>query len=167
MATTVATGKKIERKYVAHYINSAAVGAVEAAYTRLGKDLEEYTVERNATVDKKQNIFGETSVTLSAYEKSGVVDPYYAVVGDPLFVRLQSILDGDLTLDDCNADVVTVKLWDVETTGVYPAICEKVVIEVSSDGGDTTGYQIPFTLHYTGEKSSGTFNPATKVFKAG
>lgn len=165
MATTIASGKKIERKYVAHYINTST-GSAEAAYTRLGKDLEEYTVDRNATVDKKQNILGETSVILSSYEKSASVDPYYAVVGDPLFDRLQSILDGDLTLDDCNADVVTVKLWGEETTGAYPAIREKVVIEVSSAGGDTTGYQIPFTVHYTGEKTSGTFNPSTKAFTA-
>ena len=33
-------------------------------------------------------------------------------------------------------------------------------------GGDTTGYQIPFTIHYTGEKVKGTFNVSTKTFTA-
>ena len=37
-------------------------------------------------------------------------------------------------------------------------------IEVTSYGGDTTGYQIPFTLHYTGEKVKGTFNVSTRTF---
>lgn len=29
-----------------------------------------------------------------------------------------------------------------------------------------TAYQIPFTLHYTGVKRKGTFNPTTKAFTA-
>ena len=33
-------------------------------------------------------------------------------------------------------------------------------------GGDTTGYQIPFTIHYTGEKVKGTFNVSTRTFTA-
>ena len=38
-------------------------------------------------------------------------------------------------------------------------------IEVKSYGGDTTGYQIPFDLHYTGVKTKGYFDTATKTFK--
>ena len=41
---------------------------------------------------------------------------------------------------------------------------EECYIEVSSYGGDTTGYQIPFNIHYTGAKTTGTFNPSTKAF---
>ena len=32
------------------------------------------------------------------------------------------------------------------------------------NGGDTTGYQIPFNVHYTGVKTKGTFDPAAKKF---
>lgn len=155
---------KIERKYLAHYINAATTA--EAVYVRLGKDLEEYSPEMSAEVDKKKNILGETSVMLTSYEKSGTVEPYYAEKGDALFTRLQAIIDGSLVLDECNTDVVEVKLWETETSGAYPAIREKAVIEVSSYGGDNTGYQIPFNLHYTGEKETGTFNVATKKFTA-
>jgi hypothetical protein len=48
---------------------------------------------------------------------------------------------------------------------VYPAICEEAYIEVNSYGGDTTGYQIPFTLHYTGVKEKGVFDVAEKTFR--
>lgn len=154
---------KIERKYMAHYINTAT-GVEEAAYVRLGKDLEEYAPEMSAEVEKKKNILGETSVSLTSYEKSGSVEPYYAEKEDPLFERLQAIIDGGLVLDDCNTDVVEVKLWETETGGSFPAIREKAVIEVSSYGGDSTGYQIPFNIHYTGEKEPGYFNPTTKEF---
>ena len=156
---------KIERKYLAHYINAAAPSEENSVYERLGKDLEEYSVELSAQVDKKKNIMGETSVNISSYEKSASVEPYYADKDTALFARLQAIIDDDLVLDDLKTDVVEVKLWN-ESNGAYPAIKEEAYIEVTSYGGDTTGYQIPFTLHYTGIKTHGTFDPKTKTFTA-
>ena len=120
----------------------------------------------SANVEKKGNILGETSVLVTKYEKSGTVEPYYAEKGDPLFERLQAIIDGGLVLDDCNTDVVEVKLWETASSSAYPATKEKAVIEVTSYGGDNTGYQIPFNIHYTGEKEEGTFNVTSKTFTA-
>ena len=156
---------KIERKYLAHYINTVTPGG-EAAYERLGKDLEEYSPELSAEVESKKNILGETSILISSYEKTGAVEPFYAEKDSALFARLQAIIDDSLVLDDLKTDVVEVKLWEAESSGAYPAIREEAIIEVTSYGGDTTGYQIPFTLHYTGVKTKGTFNPATKTFTA-
>ena len=82
---------KIERKYLAHYINTAKTG--EGAYERLGKDLEEFSPELAAQVDTKKNILGETSILISSYEKTGSVEPYYAEKNSPLFTRLQDIID--------------------------------------------------------------------------
>ena len=59
-----------------------------------------------------------------------------------------------------------VKLWEAAEGDAYPATREEVYIEVTSYGGDTTGYQIPFTLHYTGNKVKGTFDVTTKTFTA-
>ena len=154
---------KIERKYLAHFINTSA-DAELAGYERLGKDLEEYSPELSAQVDTKKNILGETSVVISGYEKTGAVEPYYAEQGSQLFARLQNIIDNSLVLDELKADVVEVKLWETEENGTYPAIKEEVYIEVTSYGGDTTGYQIPFTLHYTGNRVHGTFDVASKTF---
>lgn len=78
---------KIERKYMAHYLN-AAFGKGEADYTRLGQDLEEYAPELTANVEKKSNILGQTSVVIDGYQKQGEVSPYYAEEGDPLFEKL-------------------------------------------------------------------------------
>lgn len=156
---------KIERKYLAHFINAAASGET-ADYERLGKDLEEFSPELSAQVDTKKNILGESAILISSYEKTASVEPYYAEAGSALFERLQSIIDNSLVLDELKADVVEVKLWDSTQEGVYPAIREEVYIEVTSYGGDTTGYQIPFTLHFTGSKVKGTFDLATKTFTA-
>lgn len=155
---------KIERKYLAHFINTAASGT-DAAYVRLGKDLEEYSPELSAQVDTKKNILGETSILISSYEKTASVEPYYAEKGDSLFTRLQDIIDNQLVLDDLKTDVVEVHLWEGEENGTaFPAYKEEAFIEVTSYGGDTTGYQIPFTLHYTGVKTKGTFDVSTKTF---
>lgn len=43
---------KIERKYMAHFLN-AAFGSDTASYCRLGNDLEEYSPELSANVEKK------------------------------------------------------------------------------------------------------------------
>ena len=154
---------KIERKYLAHFINTVHNGE-EAVYERLGKDLEEFSPELSAQVDTKKNILGESSILISSYEKTATVTPYYAESGTGLFEKLQGILDDDLVLDDLKTDVVEVKLWEQAEGSVYPATREEAYIEVTSYGGDTTGYQIPFTLHYTGSKVKGSYNPTTGTF---
>ena len=154
---------KIERKYLAHYINTADSG--DAVYERLGKDLEEYSTELSAQVDTKKNILGETSVVISGYEKTGSIEPYYAESGSGLFTKLQTIIDDQLVLDQLKTDVVEVKLWEENGSG-FPAYKDEVIIEVVSYGGDTTGYQIPFKLHYTGNRVKGSFNVDTKTFTA-
>ena len=154
---------KIQRKYMAHYLN-AAFGTEPASYCRLGADLEEYSPEMTANVEKKQNILGQTSVVIDGYQKQGEVTPYYAEDGDPLFAKLQAIIDGDLVLDDLKTDIVEVKLWDEDDAGAYPAVKEECYVEIVSYGGDTTGYQIPFNVHYTGVKTKGTFAVDTKTF---
>lgn len=156
---------KIERKYLAHYIDCGNPGAEE--YQRLGKDLEEYSPSMSAQVDTKKNILGETSILISGYEKTASVEPYYAEKGDLLFEKLQAIIDEGKILDDLKTTVVEVKLWEPVEEGKYAATCEEVYIEITSYGGDTTGYQIPFTLHYTGNKVKGTFDVNMKIFTPG
>lgn len=158
---------KIDRKWMAHYIDAAMPGALERtpSYVRLGKDLEEYSPEMSANVEKKQNILGETSVLLTSYEKSGSVEPYYAEKDDPLFARLQDIVDGGKVLDACNTTVVEVHMWEEEDPEKgFPAVKDDAVIEVSSYGGDSTGYQIPFNIHYKGAPVKGHFKVGTKTF---
>ena len=158
---------KIERKYLAHYIN-ATPGTPEApTYERLGRDLEEYNIEMGAQVETKKNILGEASTNISAYEKTASAEPYFADQDDKLFTWLQSIIVGNLALDAVKTDVVEVHMWgDPSPENTYEAYKETVFIEITSYGGDTTGYQIPFTVHYVGDRVKGTFNVETKTFTA-
>lgn len=159
---------KIKRKFMAHYIDTALPSASSPVYARLGKDLEEYNVEMNANVETKNNILGETSVNLDSYQPQASVEPCYAEVGDPMFERLQAIVDERQTLDDLKTSVVEVHLWEPEGSGdgSYVAYKEDAIIEVSSYGGDTTGYQIPFNLHHIGNRVKGVFTLSTKTFTA-
>lgn len=160
-----ATGK-IKRMLMAHFIDSALPEASSPEYVRLGKDLEEYIVEMNANIDTKNNILGETLVTLDSYQPQASVEPYYAEKGDPMFDRLQAIIDERQTLDDLKTSVVEVHLWEEDATaaGKFVAYKEDAIIEVASYGGDTTGYQIPFNVHHTGNRQKGTFDVKTKTF---
>lgn len=159
----------IERKFLAHYINVTPSKGDTATYFRLGKDLEEYNVELSAKVDKKENILGENSVVLSAYEPTASVEPYYAEKEDGLHEFLQDIIDNRKVLDDVKTDVVEVHLWENATGSgnmTYVAYKESAVVEVSHYGGDNTGYQIPFNVHYMGDRVKGTFDVSTKKFTA-
>ena len=118
---------KIERKYMAHYLNATfAADDGTASYVRLGKDLEEYSPELSANVEKKTNILGNETVCIDSYQKQGEVSPYYAEKGDPLFEKLQSIIDNDLVLEDLKTDNVEVKLWDAQSSGAFPAVREEL-----------------------------------------
>lgn len=152
---------KIERKYLAHYID-ASFGAETANYIRLGVDLEEYNEELNPDVEINKNILGEQNVQHNGYEVQSEVDPFYAYTGDPLFERLAKIANERLTGDDCVTTKVDV-LIDASGT-VQWAYREKVWIIPNSVGGDTSGVQIPFSVYNAGERVKGSFDMKTKAF---
>jgi len=158
--TDTITGK-IARKYMAHFLDASFMGTTPELY-RLGADLEEFNVELNPNTEQKQNILGENSFTHSGYEISASAEPYYAVVGDPLFEKLQQIIDTQATDDRLKTWAYEVHLWeDGASEGTFVAYRQQVYVVPTSYGGDTTGYQIPFELHYVGEKVKGNFTPAS------
>lgn len=158
---------KIERKFLAHYINVTPGGETDT-YFRLGKDLEEYNVELSAEVTTKNNILGETSVDITSYAPTASTEPYYADDGDGLHDFLQSIIDERKVLDDVKTDTIEVHLWEKSgsDSNTFIAYKESAAIEVQSYGGDYTGYQIPFNVHYLGDRVKGTFSVTTKTFTA-
>ena len=154
---------KIDRKYMAHYLD-ASFGSGTTNYTRLGKDLEEFTVELNPDTETSKNILGESTFKHNGYEASSEADPYYAEVGDPLFEHLQLIVDTRAKDDTCKTTALEVHLWDGDETNGFVAWKQDCYVVPTSYGGDTSGYQIPFTVNYTGERVKGIFIPKTGVF---
>lgn len=153
---------KIERKYLAHFIDATFGSGNTPNYVRLGDDLEEYNIELNPDVEVTKNIKGEQSVKHNGYEVQSEVDPYYAVVGDALFTKLASIANGRLTGDDCMTTVVDVLLASDGT--VVWAYKEDACVVPKTLGGDTSGVQIPFSVYNAGNRVSGTWDNSTKTF---
>ena len=155
------TSKKIERKYLAHYID-ASFGGTSKNYVRLGKDLEEFNEELNPDVEVNKNILGEQNVIHNGYEVQSEVEPFYAYSGDALFTKLASIANNRSTGDDCKTTKVDVLLK--EDGSVEWAYCEDVYVVPNSIGGDTSGVQIPFTVYNAGNRKKGTWNTSSKTF---
>lgn len=152
---------KIERKYLAHFLD-ASFGGTTTNYIRLGKDLEEYNEELNPDVEVNKNILGEQNVQHNGYEVQSEVDPYYAYTGEPLFEALAEIANERKTGDDCVTTKVDV-LLNTDGTVAW-AYREDVWVVPSSIGGDTSGVQIPFTVYNAGNRVKGTFDMSTKTF---
>lgn len=152
---------KIERKYLAHYIDTS-FGSGTVNYVRIGKDLEEYNEELNPDVEITKNILGEQSVNHSGYEVQSEVSPFYAREGEPLFEKLDSIVDERSTGDACKTTVVDVRIKSDGT--VEKAYREDAYVIPSSRGGGTDGVQIPFTIYRAGNRVSGNFDLTTKTF---
>ena len=151
--------QKMQRKFFQTYVDSSMNGTTPSYY-RLGKDLEEFNVEMNPDTETGKNILGESTFTHNGYEISAEADPFYARQGDDLFEALQGIIDTQAQYEGCATTLIEVHLWDAGTTsGTYKAFKQNVYLVPTSYGGDTSGYQIPFTVNYVGEKTAGYFTP--------
>jgi hypothetical protein len=153
---------KIKRELFKTFINCTP--ASTASYEVLGEDLEELNIEMGANVVRKANILGSNSILIDRYEKTASIAPYMADSGTPLFTFLKDIIDNEKTLDDLKTDIVQVDIFGTAVEGAYPAYKEEAVVEVTSYGGNTEGFQIPFNTLLTGKRTKGKFNPTTKTF---
>lgn len=162
---------KAERKYLAHYLD-AAFDATYAAtnYVRLGKDLEEFSVELNPDIESKANILGENSVVHNGYETSATADPVYYEYDEALTEKIMEIAMLRQSGDACKTSYVEVLLKPgasaSDTPTVIRAVREDVLLIPTSYGGDTSGVQVPFTVNFSGNRVEGTFDLTTKKFTA-
>lgn len=160
----VTTGK-IDRKYMAHFLDAGSLcGGKTPSYERLGKDLEEYNVELNPDTETSKNIIGESTFKHNGYEVSSEADPYYSEADSTLSQKLQEIIDNRYKDDNLKTTAVEVHLWKEASSGAYEAYAEDCYVVPTSYGGDTSGYQIPFTVNYSGNRRKGTYNVTSGTF---
>ena len=159
----------LERKNLAHFIDEN-FGTGTASYVRLGKDLEEYSVEMNADVEQKKNILGESSARVKGYTPQGSVEPFYAEAGSALFTALLGIINGRSTGDSLKTTVIDclVEYGSNDTLTVSEAYKEDAIIVPQSIGGED-GVQIPFDIYYDGNRTpvSGTISGGKFVISNG
>lgn len=154
---------KIERKLMAHLID-ASFGGDSPTWWRLGEDLEEFNVELNPDTETGKNILGESTFKHKGYEESAEADPYYANTDDEIFAKLQQIIDERLTGDNCKTSSLEVHMWEGDETEGFEAYMQDCYVIPKSYGGDTSGYQIPFSVYPVGTRVKGTYVPKTQTF---
>ena len=162
---------KAERKYLAHYLDAAFDITYKATnYVRIGKDLEDFSVELNPDIETHKNIIGENSVVHNGYETTADADPVYYEYDDALTEKIMEIAMLRKTGDACKTTYVEVLLKpgadDAAAPTVIRAVREDVLLIPSSYGGDTSGVQVPFSVNFTGNRVEGEFDIATKTFTA-
>ncbi len=166
MPTTdsMASGTKYERKYLAHFIDTT-FGGTSASYDRLGKDLDDYSIELNPEVETKKNILGEQSVNVKGYEPQASVGTYYAVKGDGLWEKLNAIVNNRATGSQLETTVIDALIEPTSSSplNVASAYKEDVVIVPQSIGG-SDGIQIPFDIYYKGNRTAVTGTIASGKF---
>lgn len=153
---------KIDRKYMSHIIDAGLLcHGTTSEYERLGKDLEEYNVDLSPQTETNVNILGETSFVHNGYQETSEASPYYAYTDSVLFEKLQEIIDYRHKDDNLKTNALEVHLWDGDDTDGFVAWQQGCYVVPTSYGGDTSGYQIPFTVNYFGERTKGIFKDGT------
>lgn len=165
---------RIDRKYMAHMIDLSFNGnnadVSETTWVRLGQDLEEYGVALNPETEVVKNILGEQTFRHNGYEASSDASPFYAYTDDPLFKHLQTICDERLKDDALKTACLEVHLWesaDSDAGKVFVAYKQDCYVVPQSYGGDTSGYQIPFQVFYSGSRVKGKYTIGTEEHGAG
>jgi len=168
----MATGEKIERKYLAHFIDvnfnsDPTASGVAFDWFRLGVDLEAFAEELNPQVDVRKNILGEQNVYHNGYAVQSNVDTFYAYEGDKLLEKLKDIADERATGTQCQTSRVNAWIhMNGSAIEVTDAWRENCWIVPQSVGGDTSGAQIPFQILNSGKRVAvnGSFSNGTWTF---
>lgn len=157
------TVKKLKRSALLHYINTNfSASLTGAAWSLIGKDVEDLSVELNPDVETVKNILDETSVNDNGYEPSFDVDTYYADPSDgEIYTKLKDIAMNRRTGEECRTLILEV-LID-KTEGPFDAWAEEAIIKPSSYGGAQGGVRIPYTVTFCGGRQQGTVTIANKV----
>ena len=154
---------KLKREAHLLFVNTNTTGSGTASWYLVGKHIEELSVDLGADVETVKNILGESSVNLNGYEPSISADPYYANPDDAIYPMLKaSAMDRVMDDTHCKTEMLEVIIEDTSESA-HPAWKQDCYVVPDSIGGDTSGLQIPFTIHPEGERTAGTATISNKV----
>lgn len=157
---------KLPRSAHITYIDASFGGATPVWY-RIGKDVEDMSVNLNPQTETKKNIWDETTVEDNGYEPQIDVDTYYANPDDPangaamFYAKLKNIAMNRLTGEACKTKYMEVLIDKI--TGAYDAWVEDCVVKPTSYGGPQGGVAIPYTVYPDGNREQGTVTITDKV----
>ena len=164
-------GAKSERKCYALYVDAAFSADYSATeYKIIGHDLESLSVELNPTVEPFRNILGENGVRHEGYEPNIDVDTFYHRAKETLEAKVLELAmarkSGDACKTSCVEVVYAMAEDGVSGPEVIHAYREDILLIPTSYGGDTTGFQTPFQINFSGNRVSGTWDRGASKFTA-
>lgn len=130
-------------------------------YTLLGKDSDELSIETNPDTEQSKNVLGETRFNHNGYTPSIAMD-YVARTEDSIYEPLQDIANGLLVDEQSTTATLVVATLTEEVKGSDSKILTgkgfsvPARIVVDTDGRDTSGYGISFTVYESGNRTQGT-----------
>lgn len=136
-----------------HYLD-ATFGGETPEWFLIGKDIEDMSVELNPDVETKKNILGENSIDDNGYEPQMSADPYYANPDDAIYPKLRDIALERKKGDECRTRILEVIIEDPKAES-HTAYTEEVLVKPQSYGGGTEGINIPYDVHYSGNRIKG------------
>lgn len=141
----------------------------DEAYTLIGKDTDNMSMELNPDVETKQNVLGDTIVDHKGYKPEMALDNYYARTEDAIYKRILDIaMNRKSDETSTKAHLIEAVLTDevkksdtVTLTG--QAWKEEVIVVPQSYGGDMAGFAIPFNISMNGGRKEGTVSVTGRV----
>lgn len=145
---------KLKRSHLIHFVD-ATMNSGTPDWYKIGKDVEDMSVDLGVDTETKKNILDETTTVDNGYEPSLEVDTYYADTNDTIYDPLVNIAMNRETGDACKSKVLEVLIEDTDATS-HRAWLEDAVIKPTSYGGAQGGVIIPFKVGFDGNRIEGT-----------
>ena len=138
-------------------------------WTLLGKDLDAMSMALNPDVKTTKNILGETTVNNNGYSPELALDSYKARTEDKIYEHIKDIAMNRKTDEESTGaylleSILTDEVKNSDSTVLTgEAWMENVVVVTQEYGGDTSGFDIPFTIHMNGGRVAGTVSVDKRV----
>lgn len=145
---------KLKRSHLVHFVD-AGMAKGTADWYKIGKDVEDMSIDLGVDTETKKNILDETTIVDNGYEPTVEVDTYYADTSDSIYEPLVNIAMNRETGDACKSKVLEVLIEDPADSS-HKAWMENCIIKPTSYGGAQGGVAIPFQIGFDGNRVEGT-----------
>lgn len=146
---------KLAREALMHYLDTTFKRTISSAeWEILGDDIEEMSMEMNPDTEQTKNILGQTKTKDNGYEPTMDADPFYADPEKKLYPKLRDIALERKKGAACQTLMLEVIVEDDEAAN-HLAFVQEVIVKPNSYGGDTGGFNIPFTVSEDGARTKG------------
>lgn len=150
------------------FINTAPGGNGTGSYALVGDGVTELSISYNPQTNTEQFIHQDTANTnLTGYQPNAPVTAQ-VIKDDKAFEFINNMRKKLPIGSDAHTDVVMVDVFEEETGGSFPAIKQKVAVQIDTYGGAASDpLSIGYTINWLGPGEEGTFNPDTKTWSGG